>query len=276
MNRAPSPRDRWWADHQLTCGGSYTKVKEPENYGKKKKAGELRNIKVEKDTRRKSKAASSRDIKEMMKGNKIKESGKEARGSDGVTADKIFSGQGHTLSQVTLPQAHSQTERRQALLEAAERRQTLAQSKGMKRKSSEMLSHDIRRFCQSLPAGEKRARVGPSSAPQVATTSSNYSASFGRDIPSQQGSESGSSASSVWPEPVAIEPDNDDDRECVVLGDSDDCGDGGDGSEGVHVGMCPVCGQVDIPSDVINAHVTQCLDEEEQQDTVSSNTAIII
>lgn len=36
MNRAPSARDTWWADHQRTCGGTYTKIKEPENYGAKK------------------------------------------------------------------------------------------------------------------------------------------------------------------------------------------------------------------------------------------------
>lgn len=36
MNRAPSPRDTWWTDHQRTCGGTYTKIKEPENYGAKK------------------------------------------------------------------------------------------------------------------------------------------------------------------------------------------------------------------------------------------------
>lgn len=37
MNRAPSERDPWWAEHRQKCGGSYTKVKEPEDYGKKKK-----------------------------------------------------------------------------------------------------------------------------------------------------------------------------------------------------------------------------------------------
>ncbi|KAG9347521.1 hypothetical protein JZ751_005089 [Albula glossodonta] len=35
MNRAPSPRDPWWADHQRTCGGTYVKVKEPDDYSKK-------------------------------------------------------------------------------------------------------------------------------------------------------------------------------------------------------------------------------------------------
>ena len=37
MNRAPSARDPWWAEHQNTCGGSYVKIKEPEGYGEKKK-----------------------------------------------------------------------------------------------------------------------------------------------------------------------------------------------------------------------------------------------
>nr|XP_057927265.1 DNA-dependent metalloprotease SPRTN isoform X2 [Doryrhamphus excisus] len=36
MNRAPSRLDPWWGDHQRTCGGTYTKVKEPEGYAKKK------------------------------------------------------------------------------------------------------------------------------------------------------------------------------------------------------------------------------------------------
>ena len=36
MNRAPSPRDPWWSDHQKKCGGTYHKVREPEDYGNKK------------------------------------------------------------------------------------------------------------------------------------------------------------------------------------------------------------------------------------------------
>eukprot|EP00794_Sanderia_malayensis_P020164 gene20164-22139_t len=35
MNRAPSKNDTWWAEHMRTCGGKYTKIKEPEDYGKK-------------------------------------------------------------------------------------------------------------------------------------------------------------------------------------------------------------------------------------------------
>ncbi|NXJ93058.1 SPRTN protein, partial [Corythaixoides concolor] len=37
MNRAPSARDFWWVEHQESCGGTFTKVKEPENFSKKSK-----------------------------------------------------------------------------------------------------------------------------------------------------------------------------------------------------------------------------------------------
>ncbi|XP_045883880.1 DNA-dependent metalloprotease SPRTN isoform X2 [Meles meles] len=36
-NRAPSAHDYWWAEHQKTCGGTYIKIKEPENYSRKGK-----------------------------------------------------------------------------------------------------------------------------------------------------------------------------------------------------------------------------------------------
>ena len=37
MNRAPGPNDNWWAAHQASCNGSFIKIREPENYGVKKK-----------------------------------------------------------------------------------------------------------------------------------------------------------------------------------------------------------------------------------------------
>nr|XP_060609799.1 DNA-dependent metalloprotease SPRTN [Anolis sagrei ordinatus] len=37
MNRAPSANDYWWSEHQQTCGGTFIKIKEPENYSKKDK-----------------------------------------------------------------------------------------------------------------------------------------------------------------------------------------------------------------------------------------------
>uniref|UniRef100_A0A0K0FAQ7 SprT-like domain-containing protein Spartan (projected from Caenorhabditis elegans ortholog dvc-1) n=1 Tax=Strongyloides venezuelensis TaxID=75913 RepID=A0A0K0FAQ7_STRVS len=45
MNRTPSRNDYWWSEHVATCGGSFIKVKEPENYNGKKtsKTGSCRN-----------------------------------------------------------------------------------------------------------------------------------------------------------------------------------------------------------------------------------------
>ncbi|CAL4123391.1 unnamed protein product, partial [Meganyctiphanes norvegica] len=52
MNRIPGPRDTWWGRHQQNCGGSYTKIKEPEGYGtKKRKTDEGKKSKTGKDIR---------------------------------------------------------------------------------------------------------------------------------------------------------------------------------------------------------------------------------
>lgn len=37
MNRAPSPHDFWYNDHNKNCGGTFSKIKEPEGFGEKKK-----------------------------------------------------------------------------------------------------------------------------------------------------------------------------------------------------------------------------------------------
>ncbi|XP_074659493.1 uncharacterized protein LOC141912176 [Tubulanus polymorphus] len=67
MNRAPSPRDPWWASHQQTCGGTYAKVKEPEDYGKKKKKGDTSKKKAES-----SQTGKNLDIRNQLeKGNKL-------------------------------------------------------------------------------------------------------------------------------------------------------------------------------------------------------------
>ncbi|XP_052766928.1 DNA-dependent metalloprotease SPRTN-like isoform X2 [Mya arenaria] len=56
MNRAPSKNDTWWGQHQSTCGGTYTKVKEPEGYGKKKGKKDKDGGKKEKEKSEKEKS----------------------------------------------------------------------------------------------------------------------------------------------------------------------------------------------------------------------------
>jgi hypothetical protein len=49
MNRPPQPADKWWKEHQMTCGGLFTKISEPEKKEKKSKQGNLDQF-VEKGT----------------------------------------------------------------------------------------------------------------------------------------------------------------------------------------------------------------------------------
>lgn len=37
MNRPPQPHDHWWVEHQVTCGGTFSKIKEPDDHGGRKK-----------------------------------------------------------------------------------------------------------------------------------------------------------------------------------------------------------------------------------------------
>lgn len=81
MNRAPSHLDPWWEDHRRSCGGTYTKVKEPEGYGQKKSG-------------KKDKAASSISAAE----NKKTESSKPSTsGSQDIRNLIPFAGKGFIL-----------------------------------------------------------------------------------------------------------------------------------------------------------------------------------
>ncbi|XP_047736096.1 DNA-dependent metalloprotease SPRTN isoform X2 [Hyalella azteca] len=81
MNRAPGPYDRWWANHQRSCGGSYTKIREPEGYankGVKRKATDSLN---ESEVKRNAKAPlPAADIRQYFTG-----AGKSLTVASGVT-----------------------------------------------------------------------------------------------------------------------------------------------------------------------------------------------
>ena len=277
----------------MTCGGSYTKVKEPEGYGKK--AEKTKKVKVEGNEKKVSKKlkTSSNDIKEMLTGkvrgeeeSRKSSKGKKKQSSPNSSVDtKVFSGLGHTLHNRPVlsdtRQPSSQGERRQRLLEAAEKRQLVAQSKGMKRKSGGRLSGDIRDFYATFPSqNQKRQKLeyfGSSTNGPVATSASNLPSSS-RDLsPEYHSSLPGPRLSSTPQATPHYEEESEaSGDECAVVDpDSDvvlisDGGDGGEGNSGdggsVPVGMCPVCGRMDIPHDVINSHVTLCLEEDDQQD----------
>ncbi|KAG2768280.1 hypothetical protein PC129_g12582 [Phytophthora cactorum] len=57
MNRAPGPTDRWWADHERSCGGSYTKIKEPAEFTAKQAKKKERELAREEKQKKKNKEA---------------------------------------------------------------------------------------------------------------------------------------------------------------------------------------------------------------------------
>ncbi|XP_038159623.1 DNA-dependent metalloprotease SPRTN [Cyprinodon tularosa] len=65
MNRAPSSLDPWWGDHQRTCGGTYTKIKEPEGYRKKNKK-EAKTSERKKKPTETVKGSGSQDIRNII------------------------------------------------------------------------------------------------------------------------------------------------------------------------------------------------------------------
>ncbi|KNC96182.1 uncharacterized protein SPPG_08337 [Spizellomyces punctatus DAOM BR117] len=48
MNRPPQPADRWWSDHQASCGGTYHKIAGPEPKPKRKRKEEKSEDRVDK------------------------------------------------------------------------------------------------------------------------------------------------------------------------------------------------------------------------------------
>lgn len=104
MNRPPAPRDNWWAEHQKTCGGKYTKIKEPEGYGKKAKKKDA--VKVG--------GSGSQDIRKLLGG---REKGGEAPGK---ISSGAFVGRGFILGEEL--KEKGKTNLRTKMLMAAEKR----------------------------------------------------------------------------------------------------------------------------------------------------------
>ncbi|MBN3306056.1 SPRTN protein, partial [Amia calva] len=103
MNRAPSAQDPWWAEHQRTCGGTYIKIKEPEDYGKKGKKGE-KGKKSGTQTAQKDKSSGTQPAeKEKSAGRQTAVKGKSSSTATGVSGSQDikmlipFTGKGFVL-----------------------------------------------------------------------------------------------------------------------------------------------------------------------------------
>lgn len=252
VNRPPSLRDLWWKEHQRTCGGKFSKIKEPEGYGKKK--GKSKNGGG--DHREKG---TSRDIK-ILGGQKKGQSSKEVAGpfeGRGFVLGKR-SGEGRELtgkrrrkgngdnghpSKSSSQQADASL--REKMLLAAERRRALAlgvKSHGDTGNSSS-LHGEVRhsasnKSCQESTGAE--CIVIPDDPEDSAPTILDPSPS----PPKQHVNED------QTVDPVRLSPP-----------------DPAPGEWYEHMEdykTCPVCGMGNIPSTIIDVHVSLCLEAEEE------------
>lgn len=87
MNRPPSSKDSWWSKHQETCGGTYIKIKEPDDYKKKGKVNEEENSKTPQNK--------NADIKKLLENRS--NAGNSGLKQSVQKTDVGFSGKGHVL-----------------------------------------------------------------------------------------------------------------------------------------------------------------------------------
>ncbi|NWR43079.1 SPRTN protein, partial [Regulus satrapa] len=84
MNRAPSAHDFWWDEHQRTCGGTFTKVKEPEKFSEKSK----QKTQTEKPPHCKSTNKGKTEMHGMLDLAPFSGTGYRLGGGDGVLSEK--------------------------------------------------------------------------------------------------------------------------------------------------------------------------------------------
>ena len=328
MNRAPSPKDQWWAKHKAECGGKYEKVREPEGYKKKKASstdGEPSSsnsgVKITADGKIVAGGKRGRNIKDFFSdGSKI---GKVDAGDGSDRSKGLLTKQGNSHGRIlgssggTEGRPPSPDSLRGKLAAAAEKR--LKESSGGARGGRK----------DPPPTGSKgcpgRSRIGrgtsgsgnPPPPPPAREHTNTGSSKKGK--PSQPASSSSSSsiaddcvvldaevqeasrtpACSDWDTVIDLEDfpmssyHMDSTRGSDIATGSRDIGarsrDVATRSRDVVIDlggsppttsnhaptagsrvlgrapelkMCPVCGRNDIPSQVINTHVSLCLEEE--------------
>lgn len=264
-NRAPSPRDSWWSEHQATCGGEFVKFSEPEGY-KKSRASKKKAAKGKVAVKGK-KVSKSSDIKKLLE-----DTGAKPKSSDSSLQTKgaTFSGEGYSLGKGT-GKNESYSDLRSKMLEAAEKRQSLSQG-GVAASHTSINSHSLIKTALSgtlmkrtaEPAfritGAKKLKLSDDDAIGGHHSSADSGIIDLVCSPLSAISEDSLPRSSQLSPHVVTEP-------------------GGGGATGSDVmdittnsppylsatptGTCPVCGRADIPSPVVNTHVAYCLEEME-------------
>lgn len=272
MNRPPSPRDPWWLEHQKTCGGKYTKIKEPEGYGRKCKNRNGGG------GRGKGKAGGNRDIRELLGGKGKPSEGETSRvesssgesskqeSSSVVAGSKrlepeasvtAFGGRGFVLGKRSGQESgSSEVDLRAKMLAAAEKRKFENERKLAVKSKRKQNSNSSRDFDVAIVTTKK---------PRLDNTSMGHSPRPPVNKPKPQ-----SPLRKATPPIIVLdddEPSPPADVVCVEneidLVNSTPLPE--EWFENVDdYKVCPVCGMSNIPSAIINIHVSLCLEVEEE------------
>lgn len=276
MNRVPSPRDPWWTRHQSSCGGTYKKIKEPEGYGEKVRRGSKGNG----GAKGKGNATGSGDIRELLGGGSRKESSKQdgkskkaggKQGGGGGSKKKgNVTGNGELLGGSR--RESGEASKHTAQQDGADPEKMLENGGGAFQGRGFILGH--RTGGSEETGSDARTKMLLAAERRKAEQEERR----GKQPPVKRKKISGSSSSSSDGSSAKkphLEP------ECIVISDEpgDDnytpaatCKEGSAVSvdapiqrQQKHVEdfkTCPVCGMGNIPSTIINIHVSLCLEAD--------------
>lgn len=270
MNRAPSPRDPWWAEHQRSCGGTYIKTKEPESYKiKREKAGISRTKEMNKGH---TLGSGVRRIDDMFSPIGAKDNIPEA--SVAPTLRDMDNKSKVVNAPSSIPVEDNQGSIRSKMLAAAEKRQKESERKRLdsySRKRPPPSDSSLSQSSSQETSVCKRMKFEPSSGQPVGQTDSSKPLDLNRvTYSTEQGGISDhctpstsqvidlSGDVSLTPSPpdYPLEDTNKEDRKVILIDDSQELE--------TMFRTCPVCGVSNIPAAIINSHVSFCLDEDSQ------------
>ena len=289
MNRAPSPRDPWWSQHQKSCGGTYKKIKEPEGYSKKR----------EKQSKEKKKKTDKlMNIKDLFKKNESSsESSKTESPSSSRTMSSVtpFGGVGRRLVD---PEEEAKIDDklslREKMLVAAERRRLEAQQRGSSSQSTTMQqkrprekgsptnSHpnqgkpfigNVRNYIsdtESKPVTKKPKLTEndpvivldpDSSLKSLPVSNSSIVIDLSKEAGPSSAVQKAAKNEVVLLDDSPRPAHNKEEVENLVESETEV---GSPSLSPEDFRTCPVCGMSNIPKAIINAHTLFCLDAEEE------------
>jgi len=230
MNRPPSSKDSWWSNHQATCGGTYVKIKEPDDYKKKGKITDGENSKTSQ--------GKTADIKKLLEKNCSDEANSSIKQSLQKT-NSGFSGTGYILGGIKQEKQFSRPSEAAAF--AVQKRHSQTNNSPASKRMKEITSKgkeghkEIVKVDKSCVSKSKMTTV----TKDVKDLSSNETKYSKRTSNSVTNSGPCSSSSVILQEQ--------DDGEVIDLTSDNDA--------------CPICGFTSTRTDQLTTHINECLIE---------------